>query len=173
MAATRAPRRPDDAIRLLKNAVTKQPNFAIALAFLDLAYALSGQPELGQAYSEKALALSPQSPYIYLYESWRTFGLLELGDYVGTESAAQNALQAYDGWWWTWLHLAAAHAGQGKTDSARDALFMARAKEPQFSLAYYRRSAAIIYKNKGKNVLGLLEPIWPEDLLTTDEGSEK
>lgn len=164
--------RVDEGIRLLKKAISKQPNFAMAMGTLAYSLGFNDQAEQGIVYGDNAVKLAPHSPYIWLYESWRTFGLLELGHYETTEKAAQNALQSYDGWWWTWLHLAAAHAGQGDIEGAKEALYSARQKEPKFSLAFYKNVAGVIYKNKGKNVLALLEPIWPEDLLTTDEKNE-
>ena len=164
--------RTDEGIRLLKKAVSKQPNFAIALAMLGLSYAFDGQSTQGLPYLDKALELAPQSPYIYLYESWRSIPLIELDRYHEAEQVLQNALESYDGWWWTWLNLAAARAGQGDIEAAKQALYNAKQREDQFSLAFYKKAAAAVYKNKGKNVVALLEPIWPEDLLITDEKNQ-
>ncbi len=161
--------RPDEAIRLLKKAVTLQPNFAMALGVLGYSYAFNEQPELGLPYSEKALQLAPQSPYIWLYETWRSVPLLELGRYEEAMQASQNALESYDGWWWTWINLATARAGQGDIEGAKQALYTARKKEALFSLSFTRGVSGIVYKNKGENVLALLEPIWPEELLTADK----
>ena len=161
--------RADEGIRLLKKAVTKQPNFAIALAMLGMSYTFDGQAARGLPYGEQALQLAPQSPYIYIYESWQSSGLIELGRYAEAKQSLQNAIGSYDGWWWTWLNLAAARSGQGNIEGAQQALYTARKKEASFSLSFTRAGAAVVYKNKGKNLLALLEPIWPEELLTADE----
>ena len=160
--------RPEEAIRLLKKAITKQPNFAMALGFLGASYAFDGQSLEGLPYSEKALQLAPQSPYIYLYETWRSFSLNELGRYEEAEQTLNNALQSYDGWWLTWLSVATAHAGQGDIKGAQEALYRANKREPLFSLDFVKGSTALVFKNKGKNILALLEPNWPEDLLTAE-----
>ncbi len=161
--------RPAAAVRLLKKAVAKQPNYDMALALLGVAYAFNEQSEQALSHFNRALKLAPQSPHIYLYESWRSIPLLELGLYTEAEQALHNALESYDGWWWTWLDMAAARAGQCDIEEARQNLYNAREKEPLFSLSFYKSAAAIVYKNKGKNVLALLEPIWPEDLLIANE----
>lgn len=161
--------RREEAIRLLKKAITKQPNFAYALAVLGLTYIADEQPAQGLPHIEKALLLAPKSPYLYQYETWRSFGLLELGDYEEAEQALQLALESYEGWWWPWLNLAAARAGQGNIKGAIKALYTAREKEPLFSFAFFKGTADFSFKNKGAKTKALLEPIWPEDLLTTAE----
>lgn len=161
--------RADEGVRLLKRAVTKQPNFAIALGMLGLSYTLDGQAERALPYGDQALQLAPQSPYIYLFHSWQSSGLIELGRYEEAEQSLQNAIESYDGWWWTWQNLAAARSGQGDIEGAQQALRTARKKEVLFSRSFTRASAAVIFKNKGKNLLAALEPIWPEDLLRSED----
>lgn len=82
---------------------------------------------------------------------------------------ASSAIASYDGWWVTHLHLAVARAGQNDIEGAQQALYMAREKDASFSLALVKFTAAFAMKNGGKNILALLEPIWPEDLLTADK----
>ena len=160
--------RPREAIRLLEKAISKQPNYALASAALGLALMLDQQPARGLPYNEQALLLSPRSPQVYLFETFRTATLCELSRYTQAEQAAQNGLKSYDGWYWTWLNLAWARAGLGDTEGARQALYGAKTSEPRFSLAFAKESAAILFKNKGQNLLAALEPIWPEDLLNAD-----
>ncbi|MEH6638853.1 MAG: tetratricopeptide repeat protein [Porticoccaceae bacterium] len=158
----------EEAIRLLEKAVAKQPNFALALGALSYSLTFDGQAEKSVSYGEQALRLSPQSPLIWVLESWRATGLNELGQYQAAEKALKNALKSYDGWQWTWVQMAWARAGLGDIEGARQALYNARKAEPQFSLALIKGGAAIAYKNKGKNLLAALEPIWPEDLKTAN-----
>ncbi len=160
--------RTQEAIRLLEKAISKQPNYALASAMLGLALTFDQQPARGLPYIEQALLLSPLSPQIYNIETYRALTLCELGRYAEAEQAAQNGLKSYDGYYWTWLSLAHARAGQGDVEGAQQALYNAKKAEPRFSLTLTKESAAIIFKNKGKNLLAALEPIWPEDLLTTD-----
>ncbi|MBV1932172.1 MAG: tetratricopeptide repeat protein [Porticoccaceae bacterium] len=102
--------RPREAIRLLEKAISKQPNYALASAALGLALMLDQQPARGLPYNEQALLLSPRSPQVYLFETFRTATLCELSRYTQAEQAAQNGLKSYDGWYWTWLNLAWARA---------------------------------------------------------------
>ena len=161
--------RPQDGIRLLEKAISKQPNYAQALAMLGEAFMFDGQPAIGLPYVDKAILLSPKSPYIYFYEVYRAIALNELGQYLKAAQASQNSLKSYDGWYWSWLMMAWARAGQDDIDGAKQALYRAKIKEPRFSLDLVKESTDIVFKNKGENLLALLEPIWPEDLLTTDE----
>ncbi len=156
----------DKGIRVLRKAVKIQPNFAMAQAMLGIAYTFNGEPAKGIAPGVEALRLAPRSPYIYLYASWQAAAFNELGRYSEAESMLRTAIESYDGWWWTWFHLAIALAGQGDSEAAQQALYIAKEKEALFSLAVARGSSSAVYKNKGRNVLPLLEPIWPEDLLT-------
>lgn len=159
--------RPREAIRLLEKAISKQPNYALASAILGLALTLDQQPARGLPYNEQALLLSPRSPQVYLFETFRTATLCELGRYTEAEAAAKNGLKSYDGWYWTWLNLAWARAGLGDIEGVRQALYAAKTSEPRFSLAFAKESSAILFKNKGQNLLAALEPIWPEELLTS------
>ena len=161
--------RTEEAIRLLTKAVAHLPNHAFALAALGFSYTFDGQASLGLPYLEKALQLSPKSPYTYLYEAWRAMALFELKDYAESNRATLKALESFDGWWWPWANLAAARIAQGDQEGAIQALYDAKKREPGFSLAYFKKALAVVYKNKGENVLAVLEPIWPEDLLRSEE----
>ena len=161
--------RPQEAIRLLEKAIVKQPNYALAIAALGLALTFNDQPAEGLPPIEKALLVSPQSPQTYHFETYRAATLCTLGRYVEAEQAAQNALKSYDGWYWSWLNLAWARAGQGDIAGAKQALHSAKATESQFSLGLVKQSTAILFKNKGRDLLARLEPIWPEDLLTSSD----
>ncbi|MBL4709376.1 MAG: hypothetical protein JKY48_13145, partial [Flavobacteriales bacterium] len=161
--------RTKEGIRLLEKAISKQPNYAQAPAVLGETLIFDGQPARGLPYADKAIRLSPKSPYIYHYEMYRAMALCELGQYREAEQASQNSLKSYDGWYWSWLMMASALAGQGDIEGAKQALYGARNTEPRFSLDLVRESFAIAFKNDGKNPLALLEPIWPKDLLTADE----
>jgi len=161
--------RREEGVRLLEKSVARQPNFALALGALGFALAFDGRSELSIPHGEQALLLSPQSPFNWLLETWRSMPLLELGRNKLAEQALENALKSYDGWWWTWLNMAAARAGQGDIEGARRALYNGRKAEPTFSLEQVKETLGLTFKNKGKNVLVNLEPIWPEDLLATDD----
>ncbi|RLA42497.1 MAG: hypothetical protein DRR06_14310 [Gammaproteobacteria bacterium] len=165
--------RTEEGIRLLEKAISKQPNYPQALAMLGEALMFDGQSARGLPYIDKAILLSPKSPYMYFYEFYRTMALCELDRYIEAEQAGQNSLKSYDGLYWSWLVLAWARAGQGNIEGAKQALYGAKTSEPRFSLDLVRESTGIIFKNKGKNLLALLEPIWPEDLKTADHDSGK
>ena len=158
-----------EAIRLLEKATNLQPNFSLALGALGYTLAFDGQSERGAPYGEMAIRHSPQSPTQWMLKSWRSPALLELGHYTEAENELSQALRLYDGWWWTWLNMAAAKAGLGDREGAIQALYGARKAEPIFSLELATAALNQAYKNKGKNILSLLEPIWPEDLLTADD----
>ncbi|MBL4709377.1 MAG: hypothetical protein JKY48_13150 [Flavobacteriales bacterium] len=158
-----------DSIRLLEKALSKQPDFASGLSSMGILYIHNGQAELGLEKLEKAIKLAPRAPDIYLTETYRAFALNELGRYSEAEQAAQTALRAHDSWMATWVMLACARAGQRDIAGAQRALYEAKKREPWFSLEMYKHFSKTLYKNKGVNVLAILEPIWPEDLLTADE----
>ena len=161
--------RREEGIRLLKKAVAKQPSFAMGQSSLGMAYAFNGNPEKGLPYLEAGLELAPLSPYTWLYESWRSMTLNKMGRYEEAKRASENALESYDGWWISWVNLAVARAGQRDVKGAISALYKAKETETRLSLAYFEDSIAIMYENKGKKMLALLLPIWPDDLLTADE----
>ena len=142
--------RSQEGVRLLKRALAKQPNFAMALGALGFSLALNDKSAQGLPYGQKALQLAPQSPYVYLYESWRSIGLLELDRFEEAEQSALRALESNDGWVWTWIYLAVAHAGQGDIEGAKQALYSASKRDSSFSLNYLREATAVIYTNKGK-----------------------
>ena len=156
-------------IRLLKKAVKLQPSFAMAHGMLGIAYTFNSEPERGLSPGAKALQLAPRSPYTWLYASWQAGGLTELDRHGEAQAVLMTAIDNYDGWWFTWYLLAKALAGQNDIDGARQALYTAREKETSFSLASLKSAADFGFKDKGEKGLYLLEPIWPEDLLTADE----
>ena len=157
-----------EAIHLMEKVLSVQPNFAEALSVMGTSLSLNDQPGEGLPYLEKASILAPRSPSIYFTETVRALTLNELSRYEEAEQIAKKGLRSYDGFYWTWVQLAQALASQGDIASARQALYDSKNAEPRFSLEYMR-AAALVYKNKGKNLLAALESIWPEDLLTTNE----
>lgn len=164
-----ATNRRNEAIRLLTKAVSMQPNLDIALASLAQALTNDGQPAKGLPHLAKASQLSPRSPYRSVIETFHSLALIELGRYMEAEMAANRGIESYDGWYWTWLALASARAGQGDIEGAIQSLYDGKMSEPRFSRNLVEKSAEMIYGNKGKNLLASLKPIWPEDLLTADE----
>ncbi len=162
-----------EAIRLLEKATRLQPNFPLALGALGYTLAFDGQPEKGALYGEMAVRHSPHSPIRWMLKTWGGMALLEMGHYTLAENESSQALRLYDGWWWTWFGMAAAKAGLGDHEGATQALYGARKAEPLFSLQLATTVFHQVYKNNGENILPLLEPIWPEDLLTTLSSTEK
>jgi TolB-like protein len=165
--------RSEEAIRLLGKALDKQPYTAQVLAALGISLTLDGRPDLGLPKLEAALQYSPQSPHRYMHEMYRAASLNGLGRYREAEQAANNGLKSYDGWYWTWVHLAIARAGQKDYDGAKEALHNAKKTEPRFSRKLLEESMAIIWQknggDQGRQLFSLLEPTWPENLLTADE----
>ena len=106
---------------------------------------------------------------MYLIKVFQTSALISLQRYAEAEQAALAGLRSYDHWDGLWRLLAEARAGLGDIKGAQAALYKAREIEPSFSLKSTKTTHAIIYKDKGRNSLSILEPIWPEDLLTNGE----
>lgn len=158
--------RRQEAIRILEKALSKRPDFASGLSAMGIAYINNGQTELGLEKLDKAIKLAPKAPDIYLTETFRSYALIELGDYADAELAAETALRSHDDWFVTWIALAYALAEQGKIEGARQALYSAKRKEAWFSLELTKHRAKTGHKNRGVHMLATLEPIWPEDLLT-------
>lgn len=106
---------------------------------------------------------------MYMIKTFQAIALFGLERYAEAEQAALAGLRSYDGWDGLWRMLAIARAGLGDVKGAHEALYKAKEIEPSFSLKSIKVTYAIIYKDKGRHSLSILEPIWPEDLLTNDE----
>ena len=132
-----------------------------------------GQPEAGLAKLEQSIQTSPKAHDMYVIKYFQASALLGLQRYAEAEQAALAALQANDSWWAAWSILARARAAKGDIKGAQAALYKAREKEPTFSLESTKRALALIYKDKGRHALSIIEPIWPEDLLTADNSAPK
>ena len=166
--------RREDGIRLLEKALDNQTNNAFALWNLGVALAFDGQAALALEKIEQAIELSPRAPEMYIIKVFHTIALIHLGRYAEAEQAALAGLRSYDGWSASWRVLAMARASLGDVQGARAALYKAREVDPGFSLQSTKASYDIIYKDKGRQSLSFLEPIWPEDLLMADEpGSQE
>jgi TolB-like protein/Tfp pilus assembly protein PilF len=161
--------RRDDGIRLLEKALVKQANSAMALWGIGAALAMNGQAALALAKLEQAIELSPRAPEMYIIKTFQTIALVGLERYEEAQQAALAGLRSYDRWDGLWRMLAIARAGLGDIKGAQEALYKAKEIEPGFSLKSTKASYAIIYKDQGRHILSKIEPIWPEDLLTTDE----
>ena len=161
-----------EGIRLLEHAIAIQPNFAQALVALGMAMTFDDRPEQGLSKIELALKLSPRSPYLHRAESFRAITLNELSRYAEGEQAANNAIKSFDGWYYGWIALAWAYAGQGDQEAAVKALYAAKKAEPLLTLDFVKKVMDPIDKNKSGHMFSLLEPIWPEDLLTADSTNE-
>jgi len=160
--------RRDDGIRLLEKALIKQANSALALWSIGAVLVLDGQAALGLAKLEQAIELSPRAPEMYLIKAFQAAALIALKRYAEAEQATLAGLKSYDGWDGSWRLLAIAKAGLGDEKAAQAALYKAREVEPSFSLMSTKAVYAIIYKDKGRLVLSKILPIWPEDLVGTD-----
>ncbi|MBV1931987.1 MAG: tetratricopeptide repeat protein [Porticoccaceae bacterium] len=160
--------RGEEGIRLLEKAISKQPNDAFVLTMLGLALTRNGDPTRGLSYFYQALLISPKSPSLYFVETFRAAALNELKRHTEAEQAANNALKSYGGYSATWIHLAVARAGQGNKEGAIQALYNGRKVDPKVSLERAKAVFTLVDLNKGKTIFSLLEPIWPEDLLTTE-----
>ena len=165
--------RREDAIRLLEKALVKQPSNDLALWAMGAALVLDGQAASGLSKLEQAIQLSPRTPQMYIIKMFQARALIHLERYTEAEQAALAGLQYYDGYTGSWTSLAMARAGLGNIEGAQQALYKAREIEPGFSLMAVKKSWAIIYKDKGRLALSDLEPIWPKDLLTSDETRNK
>ena len=165
--------RREDGIRLQEKALINQPNNALALWTMGAALVLDGQATLGLSKLEQAILLSPREPQMYVIRVFQAVALVYLERYTEAEKASLAGLQVYDGWYQSWIVLARAKAGLGDIKGAQQALYKAKEIEPSFSLMSLKKSYAISFKDKGRLILAKLEPIWPEDLLTTDATGEQ
>jgi adenylate cyclase len=164
--------RQQEGIRLLEHAIAIQPNFAQALVALGMSMTFDDRAEQGLPKLELALELSPRSPYLHRAETFRAIALNDLGRHAEAEQAAKNAIKSFNGWQFGWLTLAWAYAGQGDTEAAIQALYEARKVEPQLTLDFLKKVMIPIDKNESRRMINLLEPIWPEDLLTAEEDQQ-
>ena len=127
----------DEAIAALRKSIELNPCFAQAHHGLGFALSLAGEFEASRQTTDKAVAISPRDPMLWAFTVVHALNDVLDEDYATALDWADRTLQipSATGYWGHAVK-AAALAGLGRIDEARDSLAAAVAAKPDLSLAY-------------------------------------
>jgi adenylate cyclase len=127
-------RQTPEAVRALERAISLNPSFAMAHAYLGFALGVGGQPEAGAEALERALRLSPRDPF--LSRDALTIGLLiefALGHYEEVIRLSRIVIQERPNTTGAYRYAAACLGLLGRVEEAKAALDKVLALDPAFT----------------------------------------
>ena len=127
------------ALAAIEQAITLNPNLAIAHGTLGGMLVFSGRPEQGLVALERGIRLDPRHPRAGVLLNQFVIGLYFLRDYEGAVEAARRVLRSYPEHPLVYRWLAAALGQLGRIDEARQALEQAMSLSPAAFDFYVRR----------------------------------
>ncbi|MCH7563292.1 MAG: adenylate/guanylate cyclase domain-containing protein [Gemmatimonadetes bacterium] len=127
------------AVAELEAAIDLNPSFALAHYGLAVCLMFTGRSEAAIPEYELAEQLSPHDPYLPLFQAIRAGAHSVLGQFQQAEEYARRASRHPRASFWAYANLAAALAGQGKSEQARAALNTLLEMQPDFSLEFFER----------------------------------
>ena len=127
------------AVAELETAIDLNPSFALAHYGLALCLAFMGRPEAAVPEFELAEQLSPHDPSLPVFQAVRAGVLSVLGRFQQAEECARLASRHPRASFWAYANLAAALAGQGKSEEARAAVSTLLEMQPDFSPEFFER----------------------------------
>ncbi len=122
-------------------ACSANPNEALAWLFQSVVLSFSGEAELAQASSDKALALSPLDPMRYYYESLAASSAICAGDHARAKLLCQSSLRQNRTHASTLRALITALVGLGDEVQARAVAVELLRLDPGFTVDNYRSRA--------------------------------
>jgi TolB-like protein len=120
--------------RAFETALALSPSCSLAYGFGSVVLATGGDAERGIDWGERALRLSPLDPINYGPCFAITLGHLQRGEYEAAAEAARRCFQANPHWSFSYVLLAATHAGLGRVDAAKDAAARVLELEPGYTV---------------------------------------
>ena len=136
-------RQHDAAIRAFEQAMTLSPNLAVGLEGLGTALHYAGRSEEGLVCVERAMALNPYFPDIYLH--FQAQALFQLGRYEEAASSLTRRIARNPETDISRVLLAAAYGQTGHLAEAREQWQAAFRVNPDYSLEHRRK--VLPYKN--------------------------
>lgn len=109
----------DGALGLFDKALNAMPNDAEALMWSGPTFSFLGDPQEGLRRGERAIALSPQDPFLFRYEHFVAIGHYAAGDYEATVHWGQRSLRGNPHYTSNLRTTAAALVGLGRIEEAR------------------------------------------------------
>jgi TolB-like protein/DNA-binding winged helix-turn-helix (wHTH) protein len=128
--------RPQEGLRVVDAEIAINPNYASPYTYRSTAEVELGQYEQAKSDVEQAMRLSPHDPRTAPWQDGLASAELGLGQFDAAIDDANKAIDAGYRVFWTYLHLAAAHALKGDIDEAKTALSEARRLKPNLSVKY-------------------------------------
>jgi tetratricopeptide (TPR) repeat protein len=124
----------DKAIAAVKLAAELNPSLTNAHHELGISLALLGKPDEAIANFEKAMRLSPQDPFLWLFFSGMGLAHSVAERYEEAVGWSQRSIQRRSDWFLPYLVLASSYTGLGRTEEARDSIDELLRLNPDFSL---------------------------------------
>ena len=151
----------DVALAAADRAVELSPNNAMARTLRATAYGFTGRPEEGVEACRLALRLSPRDWYRFLFLHTLAFCHYVARDYGAAVEAATKVVALRPDYIYGHEHLAQSCAQLGQTERARAAFREARRLNPNFDLAFAKRTAPFMDAADPDHVLeGLRKAGW-------------
>jgi TolB-like protein len=131
-------RETDNAVRHIKVALTRNPNFATAYRTLAWALVLGGRPEEAVRYCDHAIRLNPRDE-TGLVSALMAGAHYQAGRYTDAVRCAKDALEQRPGFIATYRILCASLAQAGEIEEARSAMRRLRQLHPTISIAWIKQ----------------------------------
>lgn len=122
----------DEALSLIDRALAASPNDAEALMWSSPTLAYTGEPEEALRRAERAIALSPQDPFLYRYEHFVCIAYYAAGNYGAAAHWGRCSLHRNSRYTSNLRMTAAALVGLGRADEARPLVDKVIQLEPGF-----------------------------------------
>jgi tetratricopeptide (TPR) repeat protein len=125
----------DDALRLIDHALKSSPNDAEALMWSSPTYAYIGDAAEAVRRAERAMALSPQDPFMFRYEHFLGIAHYAAGAYDESAYWGMRSLRANPHYTSNLRFTAAALVGLGRATEARPLVSKVMELEPSFRVS--------------------------------------
>jgi adenylate cyclase len=113
--------RPHEAIPLLRQALSVNPNFSLGYGLLGRAYFLLGQPDEAISFTELAIRLNPRDPSVFFRYADLAEANFDKQDYQQTLHWANQSAALKPDYWYPHALIAATLALSGDLDGAKRA----------------------------------------------------
>jgi adenylate cyclase len=144
------------AIDALELAIQLNPSFTLAHHELGITLAMCGRPDDALLHFEKAIRLSPQDRYIWLFLFGRALAHAFAQRYEEAVESVQRSLQRNPTWFFSYLVLAASSAFLGREEDARTAVRALLRLNPDFTLTGVKLFLAAADPSSAESAIDLL-----------------
>ncbi len=134
----------DLAISQIKEAISLNPNYAMAHYALGFALRAAGRAEESISHIDRAIRLSPHDAFLAGFQNWRAMTLFDLKRYEEAVEWAHRASRNPNPRFWTFAVLAAALTKLGHEEEAQKALDELIMRAPHFSLDFVHEASTFL-----------------------------